>query len=201
MKLYVTYTSPYARMPRIVRQEKGLEGQVEVVAAKTRAEDSDYYRINPSGRVPYLVTDDGTGYEGSALICQILDGLDGAQRFAAPTGPAAIEFLRLEEYARSFMDGVSVWVRETLRPEADQSATVIAHERARESRLADFWEAAIDHPVLNGDFNRVQLTLGCGLLTDQRFPDMQWRTGRPKLVQWAEKIAARPSFVETHPDQ
>jgi len=30
MKLYVTYTSPYARLARIVVVEKGLEGRVEI---------------------------------------------------------------------------------------------------------------------------------------------------------------------------
>ena len=77
MKLYVTLTSPYARLARIVVIEKGLEASVEVIGAKTRTPDSPYYRINPSGRVPYLVDDAGVGMEDSQLICAYLDGLDG----------------------------------------------------------------------------------------------------------------------------
>ena len=50
MKLYVTFTSPYARLARILVIEKTLEGRVEIIAAKTRTADSPYYRINPSGR-------------------------------------------------------------------------------------------------------------------------------------------------------
>ena len=61
MKLYVTYTSPYARLARIVVMEKTLEDRVEIVEAKTRTRDSPYYQINPSGRVPYLVDDAGNG--------------------------------------------------------------------------------------------------------------------------------------------
>jgi glutathione S-transferase len=52
MKLYITLGSPYARMARIVVLEKGLQDRVEVIVAKTRAADSPYYAINPSGRVP-----------------------------------------------------------------------------------------------------------------------------------------------------
>ena len=63
MKLYVTPGSPYARMARIVVLEKGLEKRVEVIVAQTRKADSPYYRINPSGRVPYLLRDDGVGME------------------------------------------------------------------------------------------------------------------------------------------
>jgi glutathione S-transferase len=56
MKLYVTYTSPYARLTRIVIAQKGLAGRVEIIEAKTRIAGSAYYQINPSGRVPYLST-------------------------------------------------------------------------------------------------------------------------------------------------
>jgi hypothetical protein len=40
MKLYVTYTSPYARLARIVVMEKALEDRVEILKAKTRAAGS-----------------------------------------------------------------------------------------------------------------------------------------------------------------
>lgn len=73
MKLYVTFTSPYARLARIVVLEKALEDRVEVVEAKTRTPGSPFYLINPSGRVPYLVDELGVGMEDSQLICAYLD--------------------------------------------------------------------------------------------------------------------------------
>jgi glutathione S-transferase len=84
MKLYVTYTSPYARLARIVVIDKALEDRVEIIEAKTRTLDSPYYQINSSGRVPYLVDDTGVGMEDSQLICAYLDGLDGKPRFHGP---------------------------------------------------------------------------------------------------------------------
>jgi len=77
MKLYITPGSPYARMARIVVLERGLENRIEVITAQTRVADSPYYRINPSGRVPYLIRDDGVGMEESSVICAYLDHLDG----------------------------------------------------------------------------------------------------------------------------
>ena len=59
MKLYITPGSPYARIARVVVLEKGLESRVEIIAAQTRLADSPYYNINPSGRVPCLIRDDG----------------------------------------------------------------------------------------------------------------------------------------------
>ena len=55
---------------------------MELVPAQVREPDSPYYRINPSGRVPWLLRDDGTGLEESALICAWLDALDGRPAFA-----------------------------------------------------------------------------------------------------------------------
>ena len=81
MKLYITYTSPYARLARILVLEKGLRDRVEIVEAKTRTPNSPYYQINPSGRVPYLIDDAGVGMEDSQLICAYLDSLDGKPRF------------------------------------------------------------------------------------------------------------------------
>ena len=95
MKLYVTYTSPYARLARILVLEKGLRDRVEIVEAKTRTPNSPYYQINPSGRVPYLIDDAGVGMEDSQLICAYLDSLDGKPRFHDPFHASDWDYRRL----------------------------------------------------------------------------------------------------------
>jgi glutathione S-transferase len=137
MKLYVTYTSPYARLARILVLEKGLGNRVEIIEAKTRRPGSPYYQINPSGRVPYLIDDAGVGMEDSQLICAYLDGLDGEPRFHHPLQATDWAYRRLEASARSMCDGISVWVREMHRAENERSPTVLAHEVARSRRMAD----------------------------------------------------------------
>lgn len=199
MKLYVTPGSPYARMARIVVLEKGLQDRVEAVTAKTRTPGSPYYAINPTGRVPYLVCGDGTGLEESALICDYLDQVDGKPVFGLPGDGHKWEARRLEALARSLLDGLSVWLREILRPAGEQSPTTIAHERDRAARILDLWEAQADHPYLQGPLNLIQLTLACALGIEARNPGFQWRPGRPKLVAWYECLAARPSFAATAP--
>ena len=195
MKLYVTPGSPYARMVRIVVIEKRMDGRVEVVRATTRTEGSPYYGINPSGRVPYLVRDDGVGMEESANICAYLDQLDGKPMFDSPDWEAR----RLEALARSMMDGLSVWLRELYRPENERSPTVIEHEKARAQRMADQWEQEIGHPLMHGRFNMIQLTLACALGIDARNPEFRWRKDRAKLAAWYDSFAARPSFAATAP--
>jgi len=199
MKLYVTPGSPYARMARIVVLEKGLQSRVEIIVAQTRRANSPYYRINPSGRVPYLVRDDGIGLEESAVVCAYLDHLDGHPLFDLAAGDQAWEARRREALARSMLDGHAVWGREILRPPDERSPTVLQHEAERSRRMADLWEAEIDHPLMHGALNMVQLTLACALGLEARLPDLHWRPGHPKLVDWFGRIAARPSFVATAP--
>jgi glutathione S-transferase len=199
MRLYITPGSPYARIARIVIIEKGLQSVVEVIMAQTRTANSPYYAINPSGRVPYLVRDDGVGLEESELICCYLDHCYGKPMFQLPAGELAWEARRLEALARSMVDGLSVWLREILRPEGERSPAVIRHEADRSSRMADLWEREIEHPLMQGSLNRAQITLGCALGLEARNPNFRWRPGRAKLCGWFERIAARPSFVATAP--
>ncbi len=201
MKLYITPGSPYSRIVRVVILEKQLQDRVDIIAAKTRSADSPYYRINPSGRVPYLVRDDGVGLEESALICDYLDCLDGAPAFALPAGDAGWEARRLEALARSLMDGLSVWLRELARPPDERSATTINHEAQRCARMTDLWETEIGHPLMDRPLNMAQLTLACALGLEDRNPDLHWRPGHPQLLAWYERIAARPSLIATLPPE
>jgi len=199
MKLYITPGSPYARMARIVALEKKLESRLEIVFAKTRVADSPYYAINPSGRVPYLVRDDGVGMEESALICDYLDRLDGKPAFELPSGSTGLEARRLEALARSLVDGLSVWNRELTRPVDERSPGVLRHETERARRMVQLWEKEIGHPHMCGPLNMAQLTLGVALGLELRNPDFLWRAGHPKLAGWYEQLAARPSFAATAP--
>ena len=199
MKLYITAGSPYARMARIVILEKGLEDRVEIMPAQTRLADSPYYHVNPSGRVPYLVRDDGIGMEESAVICRYLDHLDGRPVFDLPAGDPEWEARRLGALASSLLDGLSVWGREIVRPENEQSPTIIRHETDRAKRMVDLWEAEIEHPLMRGALNLVQITLACALGLEVRNPQLRWRPRRPKLSAWFDRIAARPSFTATAP--
>jgi len=199
MKLYITPGSPYARIARMVVLEKGLQDRVEISVAQTRLADSPYYRINRSGRVPYLVRDDGVGMEESALICAYLDQLDGNPAFALPAGELAWEARRLEALARSMLDGLAVWGREIRRPQNEQSPTIVQHEADRGRRMIDLWEREIDHPLLRGQLNMTQITLACALGFADRMRDFHWRPGHPKLCAWFDQMAQRPSFAATAP--
>ena len=199
MKLYITPGSPYARIARVIVLEKELASRVEIIPAQTRLANSPYYAINPSGRVPYLVRDDGVGMEESSVICDYLDQLDGRPLLAIPAGAPGWEARRLEALARSLVDGLAVWSRELARPADERSPTVIRHETSRSARMTDLWEREIVQPYMHGALNMAQITLACALGLSIRNPDFQWRPGHPRLCEWYDRIAARPAFAATEP--
>jgi glutathione S-transferase len=198
MKLYVTYTSPYARLARIIVIEKALEDRVEVIAAKTRIRESPYYQINPSGRVPYLVDDVGIGMEDSQLICAYLDSLDRKPRFHPLTAPDWA-YLRLEFMARSMCDGVSVWTREMARPADERSPTVLAHEAARSQRMANVFEDQIGHPLMRGAPNMAHFILAVALERASYCGLDNLTNGRPQLAKWMRSMSDLPSMQRTAP--
>jgi glutathione S-transferase len=199
MQLYISPGSPYARIVRIVVIEKNLSDKVEVIAAKTRTTDSPYYQINPSGRVPHLVCDDGLALEDSGLISSYLDHLEGQPSFALPAGAPGLEARRVEALVRSTLDGLAVLGREKWRPVNEQSPKIVLHETERAKRLLNLWEQQIDHPLFQGQLNMVQIVFGCTLGFADLIPDFSWRSTYPKLNSWFEAISARPSFLETKP--
>jgi glutathione S-transferase len=199
MKLYVTFTSPYARLARMVVIEKRLQDRVEVIAAQTRKADSPYYAINPSGRVPYLVADDGVGMEDSQVVCAYLDSLDGKPRLHPSASDRDWTHRRLEARARSLCDGIAVWAREMGRPESERSPTTLAHEAARSQRMADLLESEAAAPIMQGTPMMAHLILAVALefAKDRGLGDLT--DGRPQLAAWQASIRDLPSLRATAP--
>jgi glutathione S-transferase len=197
MQLYVTLTSPYARLARILVLEKGLGDRVAIIEAKTRTVGSPYYGINPSGRVPYLIDASGVGLEDSQLICAYLDQLDGAPRFHLPADSSNWAYRRLEATARSMCDGIAVWVREMARPPNERSPTVLAHEVARSERLADLFEERVGDAELKGAPKMAHFILAAALDMAHKRGSGDLTRGRPRLAVWHRDISELPSLRAT----
>lgn len=197
MKLYVTYTSPYARLARILVLEKGLADRVEIVEAKTCIPGSPYYQINPSGRVPYLIDDAGVGMEDSQLICAYLDSLDAKPRFHHPLHASDWAYRLFETSARSMCEGIFVWLRETRRPENERSPTVLAHEVARSRRMADHFEARVSDALMQRELSMAHLILAVAIDAARVCGPSDLTHQRPQLAGWMRRMCALPSMRAT----
>lgn len=75
MKLFQTYDSPFPTRVRLLLYAKGIE--VEVIRppgfGATSESKAEYFNVNPIGRVPALVLDDGRVLPESEVICEYLE--------------------------------------------------------------------------------------------------------------------------------
>ena len=193
MKLYGTKTSPYARIIRIVIFEKKLNDQIEFIWIKTRVPDDPMYTINPSGRIPFLLLDDGMGIEDTPVLVQFLDNLKKPRIFADGLECFDLQYLQIEAKARSLLDGASVWIREIRRPSNEQSPTILQHEQNRAIRLTSYFDKIVSDPLLSGSMNLAQLYLFAALDLERRIQMFSWREGNANLTTWYENMESQPA--------
>jgi glutathione S-transferase len=96
MKLYQTYASPFPTRVRLLLYAKGIEAEIiepPGFHASTQAK-GDYLKINPIGRVPALVLDDGRVLPESEVICEYLEDAF-PEPSLRPTDPVARARMRL----------------------------------------------------------------------------------------------------------
>ena len=69
--LYHLWLSPFSRKVRLVLDEKGLEYDMEVEQDWQRREE--FLALNPAGKVPVLIEEDGAVLVDSNAICEYLE--------------------------------------------------------------------------------------------------------------------------------
>src|SRR5215468_5822511 len=80
MQLFYTANSPYARKARIIIHELDLEARIKQVAVTLPA-DAKLRAINPLGKIPAMLLDDGSVIYDSPVICEYLDELGQGKFF------------------------------------------------------------------------------------------------------------------------
>ena len=80
MQLFYSPNSPYARKARIIIHELDLTSRVEEAIVSLPA-DAKLRAVNPLGKIPALLLDDGSVIYDSPVICEYLDELGGGKFF------------------------------------------------------------------------------------------------------------------------
>ena len=198
MKLCYSAPSPYVRKVVVAGIELGLDGKI--VREPTSAWDpaTTLGQINPLGKVPALVTDDGGALFDSPVICEYLDGVAGGGKLFPPAGPARWTALRRQALADGICDAAILRLLESRRPAELQSADWVARQKNLVARSLDALEA--EAKSLGTEVTIGHLAIGCTLgYLDFRFGADAWRDGRPGLAKWYEGFAKRPSMSTTEP--
>lgn len=198
MKLYGSLTSPYVRKARVLLREKNLS--CEFIVADAWAADSPIPPLNPLGKVPVLVLDNGEALFDSPVIIEYLDSLKAPALLPA-SGEARWHALRWEALADGIQDAVATRFLEMRRPAPQQSAENIQRQEGKIARALEYAERHLGNgPWLMSDhFTLADLAVAVALeYTDFRYPH-DWRSRHPRLGAWHAGIGARPAFVETLP--
>ena len=200
MKLYSSLTSPYGRKVRIVLLEKKIPFQLQV--ENPWLPESTIGDVNPLGKVPVLVLEDGVSVFDSRVIVEYLDMLSPVAHLIPSDAKSRMMVRGVEALADGITDTAVAIFLERKRAEDKQDLDWIAlQEKALYRGLTALSEALGEKSLYLGlTLTLADIATGCTLgYLDLRFPQINWREMHPNLAEFAGKLGERASFKETVP--
>jgi len=201
MKLVIAKPSPFARKARVALLEKGIAFETEIDVPWNPGAAAS--KLNPLGKIPILVLDDGRVIHDSKVIVEYLEML-GRPPQLLPSDPALrLAHKQIEATADGVCEAVVLIVLERSRAPALQSSDWIVRQlrkvEAGTSALAS--ELGPRQWFVGSALGLADIAVGCMLgYLDLRLPESGWRARHASLVAFAERMFARPSFAATLPE-
>jgi glutathione S-transferase len=201
MKLLGSPGSPFVRKVRVIAAEKNIP--IEYVVQRANTPGSPVPGLNPLGKIPVLVLDDGEAVYDSVVIGEYLDGLKAEPRLVPAEFAARIAVKRYEALGDGLAE-VAVTLSHDLGPMShpEQQPAWVERQQGKLQRTLSAYERALQgHTWLYADrFSLADICAGYALFyLDQVLADIDWRGGHPALSAYAERLAARSSFQTTIP--
>lgn len=200
MQIWGSRTSPYVRKARVFALERGVP--FDFVDEDPWAKTERLLALNPLGKVPVLILDDGRVFYDSLAVIQVLDESGPAAGKMLPASATdQWEAMRWHTLAHGIIDAVVNRLLETRRPDEFQMEDRMKREEVRFDGALAYVSQHLDSiPKGGGDgpgFN--ELMLGVALnYADFRY-SKAWRATYPRLSDFADRMAERHSFRETDP--
>ena len=201
MKLHWSPRSPYVRKVMILAHETGLADSLDRVrsAVAMKKVNAEVMRVNPLGKIPTLVLDDGHALFDSAVICEYLDSLHGGTPLFPRSGPPRWAALRWQALGNGLLDALILWRNERERePQKRLQELLHAFEAKTRAVLKTLENEAAALDAAPFAIGHIAIVCALGYL-DFRFPDLDWRTGQPRLAAWFGTVSQRQSVQRTAP--
>lgn len=200
MKLFFSPASPYVRKVMAIAHETGQADRIELLdsAASPVKRDQRIVALNPTGKVPALILDDGTALYDSRVICQYLDALHDGPRMYPAEGPARWDTLKREALADGLLDAALLARYETvMRPTEKLWPEWLVGQM---DKIGSSMDTMNEEVAGRSDIDAGQIACACALgYIDFRFPDHEWRTRRTNLAGWFADFSKRQSMIATFP--
>lgn len=201
MKLIGSLASPYTRKVRVVLAEKMIECQLEL--ADPWAADSTVPQVNPLGKIPCLVMDDGGAMFDSRVIVEYLDAISPVHKLIPNGGRERAEVKCWEALCDGLLDaGILLRAEVSQRPPEQRTPGWIARQEGKIAAAIDAMATGLGERswACDGKYSLADVSIGCALLwLEFRFPQNDWRARHPNLSAHVDRLAQRPSFAETPP--
>ena len=201
MKLLGSVPSPYTRKVRIVLAEKKIDCDFEVVDVLPA--ENPVNALNPLGKVPTLMLDDGTALFDSRVIVEFLDSVSPISRLIPDDNRERVAVRRWEALADGCLDAGLLIRYESLRPKKEQSKDwsdkkIGKLRRGVATLAAEFGDKTWCH----GDrYTLADIALGCclGWIGFRKPGGIEWRDEYANLARHYDKLMERSAFAETAP--
>jgi glutathione S-transferase len=201
MKLIGSLTSPYVRKVRIVFSEKKIE--LPFALENVWSQDTQIMQINPLGKIPCLILDDGEPIFDSRVIVEYADTLNPVNRLIPDTGKDRAAVKTWEALADGILDAaILARLEKTWRPEQEQSQAWYDRQIGKVNSALD----AISHKLgdnawcFSSKLSLADISVACALdYLVFRYPDLAWQQKYENLSRFHLKMMGRPAFVETAP--
>lgn len=200
MKLIGTHPSPYTRKVRIVAAEKKVE--LELVIDDPWSAETLVQALNPLGKIPILVLDDGATLFDSRVIVEYLDNCSPVAKLIPATNRERIEVRRWEALADGVIDAGAAVRIENMRPPEMRDAKWIDRQMAKLAAGLGQMDRELAGKVwcAGAGFTLADIAVGsCLGWLDFRYPALEWRKSSPTLGRLMQKLSDRQSFMDTVP--
>lgn len=203
MRLIGSLTSPYVRKVRIVLAEKKLDYKLELDDPWSAQTTLSMH--NPLGKVPCLLIEGMDPLHDSRVIVEYVDTLSPVGRLIPEKGRERAEIRTCEALADGLLDAAVLARLEVTWPGRDdsqRSQAWIDRQLQKIRNTLQVMSASLgERPWFAGNsLSLADIAVGTALgYLDFRFPELEWRTTHPNLARLADKLATRPSFIDTKP--
>lgn len=187
MKLLFSPTSPYSSKVRMAARHVGVD--LEEIRVNTAESPAELVDTNPLGKIPTLLTDEGTAVFDSRAIMRYLHRI-GDTRLYPKKDEKQTEAEVLEALADGICDClIAIVYEKRFRPPELVSQDAIDRQWAKINRSLDHLDRNLPKvgKKLHGGHFAIAAMLGYLML---RFPG-EWESGRAALAAWPAKFAKR----------
>jgi glutathione S-transferase len=201
MKIIGSLTSPYVRKVRIVFLEKKVEASLEL--ENVWAVDTKISSMNPLGKVPCLLLEDGEAIYDSRVIVEYADTLSPVSKLIPAESRERAIVKTWEALADGVMDaGILARLEATWRPAELQSQAWIERQMGKTHKALREMSDKLGGNAWchSNQMTLADIAVGCALgYLLLRFPTVQWQEQYPNLDRLYLRLMQRASFMDTEP--